>query len=139
MYRVECLSRKWNKVSRSYWNRNVNTFFSGYHKSKHKAWVSTFYFVNMPSTTLSIYERFTCRAYSSSFMHAIVAHMRFPFFKVFSNFVHFCPNFQMFCPFCPFFRPWLDMNWFGFANFYHYQKTNKKFCNLNEQCFFPSM
>ena len=88
----------------------------------------------MSSTTLSIYERFTCRAYSSCFMHAIVAHMRLRFFKVFSNFVHFCSIFRMFCPFCPFFRPCL-----GFANFYHYQKTKKKFSNLNEQCFFPSM
>ena len=36
------------------------------------------------------------RAYPRCFMHAIVARMRLPFFKIFSNFVHFCPNFQIF-------------------------------------------
>ena len=41
-------------------------------------------------------------AYSSCFMHVIVASMRLPFFKIFSNFVHFCRNFQIFCPFLPF-------------------------------------
>ena len=34
-------------------------------------------------------------------MHAIVACMRLPFFKIFSNFAHFWPNFQIFCPFSP--------------------------------------
>ena len=43
------------------------------------------------------------RAYSSCFMLAIVAGTRLPFFKIFSNFVHFCRNFQIFCPFLPFF------------------------------------
>ena len=43
--------------------------------------------------TLNMY-----RAYS-----AIVAHMRLPFFEIFSNFVQFWPNFQIFCPFLPFF------------------------------------
>ena len=56
------------------------------------------------------------RAYSSCFMHVIVARMRLPFFKLFSSFVYFCPNFQTnyffltwFCPFsknlreCPYF------------------------------------
>ena len=41
-------------------------------------------------------------AYSSYFMRAIVARMRLPFFKKNSNFVHFCPNFQIFCLFSPF-------------------------------------
>ena len=41
--------------------------------------------------------------YSSCFMHGIVACMRLPFFKIFSNFVHFCPNFQIFWPFLPIF------------------------------------
>ena len=36
-------------------------------------------------------------------MHAIVARMRLPFFKIYLNFVHFCPNFRIFCPFPPFF------------------------------------
>ena len=39
------------------------------------------------------------RVYSSCFINAIVAHMRLPFFKIFSN---FCPNFQIFCPFLSF-------------------------------------
>ena len=43
------------------------------------------------------------RENSSCFMHAIVAHIRLSFFKMFSNFVHFCRNFQIFYPFLPFF------------------------------------
>ena len=43
------------------------------------------------------------RAYYGCFMHGIVTHVKLPFFKVFSNFVHFCPYFQIFCPFLPFF------------------------------------
>ena len=42
------------------------------------------------------------RVYSSCFMHAIVVRMRLPFFKLFSNFVHTCPNFKIFCPFLSF-------------------------------------
>ena len=53
------------------------------------------------------------RAHSSSVLHALIAHNQLPFFKIFSNFVHFCPNFQMFCPFstfiCPFSEKWLPM------------------------------
>ena len=40
------------------------------------------------------------RAYSSCFMRATI---EAPFFKIFSHFVRFCPNFQIFCPFLPFF------------------------------------
>ena len=37
-------------------------------------------------------------------MHAIVALMKLPLFKILSKyFVHFCPNFHIFCPFLPFF------------------------------------
>ena len=36
------------------------------------------------------------KAYSGSLLHAITAHNHLPFFKIFSNFVHFCPNFQIF-------------------------------------------
>ena len=43
------------------------------------------------------------RACSSCFIHAIVAHIRLSFFKMFSNFQHFSRNFQIFCPFLPFF------------------------------------
>ena len=45
------------------------------------------------------------RTYSSCFMRAIIARMRLPFFKIFSNFVHFCQNFILpfFCPFLRFF------------------------------------
>ena len=39
------------------------------------------------------------RVYSSSLLCSIVGRNRLPFFKIYSNFVHFCPNSQMFCPF----------------------------------------
>ena len=39
------------------------------------------------------------RAYSSGLLRAIIACNHLPFFKIFSNFVHFCPNFQIFSPF----------------------------------------
>ena len=46
------------------------------------------------------------RTYSSCFMHPMVVRMRLPLIKIFSNFVHFGPNFQVFYPFslflCPF-------------------------------------
>ena len=44
------------------------------------------------------------RAYSNSLLRAIVARNHLPFFKIFSNFVHFCPNFQIFNPFLPLFN-----------------------------------
>ena len=43
------------------------------------------------------------RAFSSSLLRAIVAHSHLPFFKIFLNLVHFCPNFQIFCLFLTFF------------------------------------
>ena len=43
------------------------------------------------------------RTYSSCFMWVIAACMRLPLFKMLSNFVHFCSNFQIFCPFLPLF------------------------------------
>ena len=43
------------------------------------------------------------RAYFSSFLRATIAHNHLPFLKIFSNFAHFCPNFQIFCPFLTFF------------------------------------
>ena len=42
------------------------------------------------------------RPFASSLLCAIIAHYHLPFFKIFSNFVHFYPNFQIFCLFCPF-------------------------------------
>ena len=48
------------------------------------------------------------RVYSSCLMHTIVARVRLPFFKIFSNFLHFCPSFQMICPFVPFLCPFLQ-------------------------------
>ena len=66
------------------------------------AWIQIFsdciFLYKTESMILSLYRNI-CRAYSSCFMHAIVACMRLPFFKLLSNFVHFCPNFQIFCPF----------------------------------------
>ena len=35
-------------------------------------------------------------------MHAIVAHMKLPFFKIFSNLNIFAQIFKYFAPFCPF-------------------------------------
>ena len=43
------------------------------------------------------------RAFSSSLLCAIVARNHLFFFKIFSNLVHFCLNFQIFCPFLTFF------------------------------------
>ena len=42
------------------------------------------------------------RAFSSSSSSAIITHNHLPFLKIFSNLVHFCPNFQIFCPFLSF-------------------------------------
>ena len=43
------------------------------------------------------------RPFSSSLLRAIIARNHVPFFKIFSNFVHFGSNVQIFCPFLPFF------------------------------------
>ena len=42
-------------------------------------------------------------AYFGSLLHLIIACIHLPFFKMFSKFVHFCPNFLIFCPFLTFF------------------------------------
>ena len=47
-------------------------------------------------------KQYVSRAFSSSLLHAIMACNHLPFFKIFSNFVHFCTKFQIFCPFCSF-------------------------------------
>ena len=60
---------------------------SSFHRS-HKQW-----------RVEGIMPKSLSRAYSSCFMRAIVARMRLPFFKIFSNFAHFCRNFPIFCPF----------------------------------------
>ena len=39
------------------------------------------------------------KAYSSSLLHVIIAHSHLLSFKIFSDFVCFCTNFQIFCPF----------------------------------------
>ena len=79
----------------------------GGHKSNvklSKSWMKNFYLGANLSCRSSFCEIWcSFRAYSSCSMHAIVARMGLPFFKVFSNFVHFCPKFQIFCPFFPFF------------------------------------
>ena len=51
------------------------------------------------------------RAYSSSLLCVIIARSHLHFFKIFSNFEHFCPNFQIFCPFLPFFPLFLPVLW----------------------------
>ena len=43
------------------------------------------------------------RAFSSRLLYEIVARNHVPFFKISSNFVHFCPNFQFFAHFKHFF------------------------------------
>ena len=48
------------------------------------------------------------KAYSNSLLHAITAHNHLPFFKIFSNFVHICPNFQIFFPFSTFLCPFSE-------------------------------
>ena len=52
---------------------------------------------------LTIVSQTECRTCSNSVLSAIIACNHLPFFKTFSNFVHFCPNFQIFCPFQHFF------------------------------------
>ena len=42
------------------------------------------------------------KAYSSSLLHAIIGHNHLPFLKLFSNFLHFCTNFEIFFPFSRF-------------------------------------
>ena len=61
------------------------------------------------------------RTYSSYFMHAIVARMRLPFFKIFSNFLHVCLNFQtiytFFLPFlCKIVRMLLLSEYFSYRH-----------------------
>ena len=48
------------------------------------------------------------RAFSSSLLRGIITCNHLPFFKKFSNLVHFCANFQIFCPFLTFFCPFLE-------------------------------
>ena len=43
------------------------------------------------------------RVFSSSLLRAIVARSHLLFFKIFSNLVNFCLNFQIFCPLLTFF------------------------------------
>ena len=47
------------------------------------------------------------KAYSSSLLRAIIACNHLPFFKIFSNFVRFCPNLQKVYPFQNFFALFL--------------------------------
>ena len=48
------------------------------------------------------------KAYSSSLLHAIIAHSHLPFLKILWNFVYFCPNFQIFFPFSTFLCPFSE-------------------------------
>ena len=51
------------------------------------------------------------KGYSSSLLHAIAARIHLSFFKIFSNFVHFCPKFQIFCPFLLFVNSFSLLFW----------------------------
>ena len=44
------------------------------------------------------------RASSNSLLCAIIARNHLPIFKTFSNFLNFCPNFQILCQFLPLFN-----------------------------------
>ena len=48
------------------------------------------------------------RVFSSSLLRAIVARSHLPFFKIFSNLQHYCPNFQIICSFLIFFDFFLE-------------------------------
>ena len=50
---------------------------------------------------------FSEQTYSSSLLRAIIVRNPLPLFKIFSNFVHFFPNFQIFCPILIYFWPFL--------------------------------
>ena len=56
----------------------------------------------------SVENRGPFRAYSTSLSRAIIARNHLPFFKIFSNFIHFCPNFQIICSSLPFFCPFSE-------------------------------
>ena len=60
--------------------------------------------LNLP---ISHTNHYTFRVYSSSLLHVIITGNHLPFFKIFSNFVYFCSNFQIFCPFSMFFALFL--------------------------------
>ena len=42
------------------------------------------------------------RTFSNCLLCVIITCNHLPLFKIFSNFVYFCSNFQIFCPFCSF-------------------------------------
>ena len=46
---------------------------------------------------IKVVESNVSRAYCSSLLHVIILRNQLLFFKIFSNFVPFCPNFQIFC------------------------------------------
>ena len=55
------------------------------------------------STSNGCFLSYLCRAHYNCFIFAIDAHIiKLAFFKISSNFVNFCPIFQIFCPFLPF-------------------------------------
>ena len=56
---------------------------------------------------LDIDFRTVSRAYSSSLLRVIISRNHSSFFQIFSNFVHFCPYFQILCPFLPYFALFL--------------------------------
>ena len=50
-----------------------------------------------------MYQQLAGPSLACSLLRAIIARSHLPFFKIFSNFVHLCPNFQIFSPFLTFF------------------------------------
>ena len=67
---------------------------------------------------LDIDFRTVSRAYSSSLLRVIISRNHSSFFQIFSNFVHFCPYFQILCPFLPYFALFLLFFGLFFALFF---------------------
>ena len=99
------------------------TYFNGLflYLWKKKVWVK--WTVNKQYAKIQKY-RYKNRAFFSSLLHVIIACSHLPFFKIFSNFVRYCPNFQMFCPFLPFFN--ILFVFFALFSFFALSSDNTK-------------
>ena len=77
-----------NRRSRSEMFHKIFIFYNFSKLSQKHLWWSSFYYWSCRSKS---------RTYSISLLCAIIARNHMPFFKIFSDFIHFCPNFQIFC------------------------------------------
>ena len=81
------------------------------------------------------------RAFFSGLLRGIIARNKLPLFKMFSNFVHFCPNFQIFCPFLPFSNIFLPF-FFKISRVPWLSRIGPAFSNRQvpqEKCLLPSV